>query len=56
MGQEVMSLVNEYKPAGSHTIKWNGKDNNGNRLQTGMYLYKIKTDTGSKAGRIIFSK
>lgn len=56
MGQEVMSLVNEVKPAGSHTIKWNGKDNNGNRIQTGMYLYKIKTDTGSKAGRIIFSK
>jgi flagellar hook assembly protein FlgD len=28
--------------AGSHSLKWNGKDSHGNDVSSGVYLYKIQ--------------
>jgi hypothetical protein len=38
-GREVVTLVNEYKNAGEHVIRWDAK-NFGN----GLYFYKLKVD------------
>ncbi len=42
LGQKVRTLVNGIKPAGAHRIVWNGKDERGLGLPTGMYFYKMK--------------
>ena len=42
LGQEIKTLVNENKPAGNHFIKWDGTDNSGNKVSSGIYVYKIK--------------
>ena len=43
-GQKVVTLINELKEAGSHSVKWNGR-NEFNHLQpSGMYIYKLSSD------------
>ena len=41
-GQLVRKLVNERKQAGFHEVTWNAKDNAGNKLPSGVYLYRIQ--------------
>ena len=40
-GQKVKTLVNEVLTAGKHSVIWDGRDSNGNRVSSGIYLYKL---------------
>ena len=42
-GQKVRQLVKGQFPAGQNSIVWNGKDDNGKSVGSGLYLYKLKT-------------
>ncbi|HDL18142.1 MAG TPA: T9SS type A sorting domain-containing protein [Bacteroidetes bacterium] len=41
LGQKIASLVKERKSAGIYTVKWNGMDDDGNSLSSGVYLIKM---------------
>jgi flagellar hook assembly protein FlgD len=41
-GQKVATLVRKHQTAGSHEIIWNGKDESGRRVASGVYLYRFK--------------
>ncbi len=41
-GQKVKQLVNDYLPAGKHSIVWSGTNQNNQPVSSGIYLYKIK--------------
>ncbi|MEL6823569.1 MAG: FG-GAP-like repeat-containing protein, partial [Calditrichota bacterium] len=41
LGQKVRSLLNESRGAGVHTVKWDGRDANGSRVASGMYIYSM---------------
>lgn len=41
LGQAVKTLVDEEKPAGYHQVVWDGKDQLGRPLSSGVYIYKI---------------
>lgn len=43
LGQRVRQLVNQSCTPGEHFVKWNGKDDLGSNVPSGIYLYKIKT-------------
>ncbi len=43
LGQEVRTLINENKSAGYHSVVWNGKDNSGQWVTSGIYFYQLKT-------------
>ncbi len=43
LGNEICTLVNEHKEIGHHTIKWDGKDNSGKQVASGMYFYKMES-------------
>ena len=43
LGQRVKTLVEVVLPAGGHSATWDGTDENGNRLASGMYLYRLRT-------------
>jgi hypothetical protein len=45
LGKEVAILVNEEKPAGKYEVVWNGKDNSGKKLTSGVYFYKLIAGT-----------
>jgi hypothetical protein len=42
-GSVVKTLVNERKPAGSYTVQWDGTNNAGQSVASGVYLYRMKT-------------
>ena len=42
LGQEVRTLMNEQRNQGSYNVLWNGKDNNGNQVSSGTYIYRIR--------------
>ena len=44
-GQKIKNMVNDKLGVGKHTVTWDGTDNNGNHLSSGIYLYQMKTDT-----------
>lgn len=42
VGQEITTLVNEFQNAGSHTVRWNGLNNFGQKVSSGIYFYKLQ--------------
>lgn len=42
LGEEVRTLVNRQQPAGNHQVQWDGRDNSGRRLASGIYLYRLQ--------------
>ncbi len=43
LGQEVCTLVNEDKPVGCYEVTWDGKDDHGQRVASGIYLYRLES-------------
>ena len=56
LGQKVKTLVNETKTAGNHTVVWNGSNDNNDKVASGIYFYKMKTDSYSKTYKMILMK
>ena len=55
-GQKVKQLVKECQEPGTHTILWNGTDNNNSSVGSGVYFYKIKTEKSSLINKMIMLK
>ncbi|MFQ5454333.1 MAG: FlgD immunoglobulin-like domain containing protein, partial [Candidatus Zixiibacteriota bacterium] len=56
LGQQVNSLIDENMPAGSYSIIWDATDDNGNKVATGIYLYKLQVDQKTKSKKMLFLK
>jgi hypothetical protein len=55
-GELVRTLVNEYKPAGDHIAIWNGKDDAGMEVASGIYLYRIQAGKFADSKKMILMK
>ena len=44
LGKEIKTLVDSDKQNGIYEINWNGKDNWGEDISSGIYFYQLKTD------------
>ena len=44
LGQEIRTLVDAVEPAGRHRVRWNGQDQLGNPVASGVYLYRFQAD------------
>ena len=55
-GQRIKTLINEKKNAGSHTIYWNGKDDYGFNVTSGIYFYRMQTPGKDQVKRAILMK
>ena len=51
LGQEVATLVNEYKTVGSHKIQWRA-----NTMPSGVYYYRLEADGISKTHKMVLMK
>lgn len=56
LGQEVRTLLHEPQDAGEHTVSWDGKNNGGETVTSGIYLYRIKTVDGIESKKMILMK
>jgi hypothetical protein len=55
-GQRVKKLVNEEQSAGIKTIIWDGRDERGNRVSSGIYFYRIKAGELTEQKKMILLK
>jgi len=44
LGAEVLTLLNERMPAGTHTFNWDGKNANQQQVGSGVYLLRLEAD------------
>ena len=55
-GQMINTLIDTVQTAGRHTVIWNGDDSNKNSVSSGVYFYKLETDSGSEINRMVLMK
>ena len=55
-GELIRLLVNTEKSAGVHQVEWDGRNDNGMRVPTGLYFYKIETRSFTDIKKLIFTK
>jgi polyhydroxybutyrate depolymerase len=53
LGQLVKTLVDKNLPAGSYSFCWNGTDELGRDVTSGVYLYHLRTETFIDSGKMI---
>jgi hypothetical protein len=53
LGQEIKTLVNEIQTPGNKLITWDGRDNQGDMVGAGVYIYSIRTGTRIKARKMV---
>ena len=57
LGQEVRTLIHNQMAAGSHEVQWNGTDDHARMVSSGIYLYRLETNTGFvRTRKLIFLK
>lgn len=56
LGQRVRNLAAGYYAAGRHAVTWDGKDNSGAGLPSGVYIYRLAAGVHSAAGKMILMK
>jgi len=54
VGNEVRTLVNDYMGTGLKSISWDSKDNYGDLVSSGMYLYTLTVDQQSQTKKMMF--
>lgn len=53
MGKEIKSFNRNSQTPGKYSIQWNGLDNFGNQVSSGIYLYQINTKNSSLTKKMI---
>ena len=53
LGKEVKQLVSKKVEPGKYKVVWNGKDNLGNEVSSGVYFYRLKTEQVLKQKKLI---
>lgn len=53
LGQKVRTLVDETKPAGRYQVRWNGCDDNGKRVSSGVYFYQFESSKYNATRKMI---
>jgi len=56
LGQQIIELVNKNQTPGSYQVTWNGKNDEGNYIGTGIYLYEIKANIFSNVKKMTLVK
>ena len=53
LGQEVKTLVNDVQTPGNKWITWDGRDNQGDMVGAGVYIFSISTGTRIEARKMV---
>jgi hypothetical protein len=55
-GREINTLVNEEQQAGTYRVTWNGVNDKGVRVSSGVYYYQIRTKNGTETKKAVYLK
>ena len=52
-GQRVTVLAQGERPAGVYTVRWDGRDDRGQALASGVYLYRLQAGDRAETRRLV---
>jgi hypothetical protein len=52
-GRVLRRLVDDNRPAGSYTVVWDGRDDSGHRVPSGIYLYRLEAGERAETRKMI---
>ena len=55
-GSLVRHLSEGPRKAGSHSVRWSGRDDEGREMPAGVYLTRVTTAEGTTTGRVVLAK
>jgi len=55
-GKRVRTLVNDRQNAGAHTVVWDGRDESGQQVVSGIYLYQLKAGREKETRRMVLMR
>jgi hypothetical protein len=55
-GQLVKTLADNYLSTGSHSLTWNGEDQHGHQVGSGVYFYRLETSGQSLTRKMLLMK
>jgi Ca-activated chloride channel family protein len=55
-GQKIKTLVNGLRAAGFHQLSWNGRNQNGEPVSSGVYLARLQAAQGHQVRKILLMK
>ena len=55
-GQLITTLVEKKKPAGWYSVRWDGRDNSGRAVASGIYFYHLSAGGFSKVHKLLLLK
>lgn len=53
MGQRVVTLIDYHQEGGYHKVIWNGKDDSGRIVGSGIYFYRLKTENFEATRKLV---
>ena len=56
LGQEVRSLIDELREPGYYTVTWDGRDERGNDVSSGIYYYRLQAGNFVSTKKMILMK
>ena len=56
LGRQVVQLTNEHQAAGYKSVRWNGQNNSGKSVSTGVYFYFLESDKYSAIRKLVILK
>ena len=56
LGRKVKTLVDGIEPAGQREIVWDGTDNTGNHVSSGVYMYVLSSGANIKTHKMLLEK
>jgi hypothetical protein len=55
-GQQVKTLVDGYLEAGQHSVVWDGRDEFGSDVASGIYFYRVEADGFTQTKKMVLLK
>jgi len=56
LGQRIKTLVNEEKLPGNYTVTWDGRDDKGKDVASGIYFYQLKSGDFQESRKMLLLK
>jgi len=56
LGQKIKILVDQWHPAGSYSVQWDGRDQQGHNVSSGIYFYELKTEETQITKKLVLAK
>lgn len=55
-GQQIITLADTQYSAGSHSVRWDGKDSSGSQASSGVYIYRINAGQFSQVRKMSLTR